>query len=82
MDGGGARMVLLATCQLIEEADLPFGDDAESRRKLNACFDRAAEQFHSTRPTIKRLYESMVESAGAYYSIADTNPRLESGEDV
>ena len=32
MDGGGARMVLLATCQLIEEAGLPFGDDAESQQ--------------------------------------------------
>jgi len=53
LSGAGARMVLLATCHLIQEADLPFGDDAESQHKLNACFDRAAELFHSTRPTIK-----------------------------
>jgi len=70
MDSGGARMVLLATCQLVEEAGFPLGDDAESCRELNACFDRAATLFHSSRATIKRLYESFVESDGAYYTIA------------
>ena len=32
MDGGGARMILLATCQLNEEAGLTFGDDAERQQ--------------------------------------------------
>jgi hypothetical protein len=55
MDAGLARGALLVTCQLFEEANLPFGDDAKSRSELNACFERAAVLFRSTRSTIKRL---------------------------
>jgi len=40
MGGGEARMVLLATCQLVEEAGLPLGDTPKSLRELNACYDR------------------------------------------
>jgi len=75
MSGDGARMVLLATCQLVEEANLPIGDTQKSLRELNACYDRAAVIFRSTRATIKRLYESFVESGGAHYDIADTSKR-------
>ena len=82
MGGGEARMVLLATCQLVEEAGLPLGDTPKSLRELNACYDRAAVLFRSTRLTIKRMYESYVESGGVRYEIADTSKRGRGSDEV
>lgn len=75
MDGGEARLALRVTLQVIDEANLKFDTDAEKVQGLHACFVRASKLTGSTPATLKRLFDSFVESDGATYTISDTSTR-------
>jgi hypothetical protein len=53
------------TCHFIEEANIRFDFDESGGAGLSGCFGHAAALTGSSRPTIKCLYESFVQSDGA-----------------
>ncbi len=53
IDGGEARMALLVTLQVIDEADLRFDADAERIQGLLACLVRASDLTSRTPMTPK-----------------------------
>jgi len=82
MDGGEARMALRVTCQVIEEANLKFDPASGKIPGLHACYERAATLTGSTPSTLKRLFDSLLESDGATYKISDTSKRGRGSDSV
>ena len=75
MDAGMARMALIVTLNLVDEADLTVTSRDKKVAGLHAVLSRAAALCSSTVGTVTNLFWSYLESDGASFNISDNSSR-------
>jgi len=82
MNAGMARMALLVTLRLVDEAELVVKSQSLKVAGLRSCFRRAAELTSSSIQTISNLFWSYIESDGETFHITDNSGRGRGSETI